>query len=133
MKKVFGKMKLAYFFLEGIEVNIEIGVLPHERGRDQRLIIDIEVGVDDTKTRVQDSPEGLAKGGFDYAQIRDCVFTATRTKTYLIETLANQIADNIMALPGALTCSVKVGKTRCWANVDRTSVLIFREANDVPA
>ena len=119
--------KMAYLFLEGIDVYIEIGVNPEEHGREQRLTIDVEVGFDDAKTHIHDSKEGLENSGFDYALIRDCVHAATRKRTYLLETIANSIADNILALPGALTCALKVSKTRCWADVDRTGVKIFRE------
>jgi dihydroneopterin aldolase len=117
---------MAYILFEGIEIDIEVGIDPQEHGRHQRLLIDIEVGFDDKKTRIPDSHEGL-KEGFDYSVIRDCVIAATRTKTYLIETIANRIADAILAMPNALTCSVKVGKKRCWTNVALTSVKIFRE------
>ena len=72
---------MAEILLEGIEVDIEIGILPEEHGRIQRLMIDVEVGFDDRQTRIPDSPEGL-KQGFDYTAIRQCVIEATRTKTY---------------------------------------------------
>lgn len=116
---------MAYILLEGIEIDIEVGINPQEHGRMQRLLIDVEVGFDDKKTRVTDSPEGL-KDGFDYSVIRDCVIMATRTKTYLVETIANRIADAVLSIPNALTCSVKVGKKRCWTNVALTSVKISR-------
>lgn len=118
---------LAQIFLEGIEIDIEVGIEPQELGRVQRLTIDVEVGFDDRLTRIPDSPEGL-KGGFDYSAVRQCVLAATRTKTYLLETIANRIADSILALPNALTCSVKVSKKRCWANVELTSIRISRSA-----
>jgi dihydroneopterin aldolase len=116
---------MAHILFEGIEIDIEVGIDPQEHGRFQRLLIDVEVGFDDKKTRVPDSEEGL-KDGFDYTAIRNCVVAATRTKTYLIETIANRIADAILALPNALTCSVKVGKKRCWTNVAITSIKISR-------
>jgi len=119
---------MAEILLEGIEVDIEIGILPEEHGRIQRLMIDVEVGFDDRQTRIPDSPEGL-KQGFDYTAIRQCVIEATRTKTYLLETIANRIADSILAMPDALTCKVTVSKKRCWANVASTSVRISRKAS----
>jgi dihydroneopterin aldolase len=122
-------IRLAHILLEGIEVDIEIGVTPQEHGRVQRLSIDVEVGFDDKQTRIPDSKEALQSGGIDYSYIRDCVHLATRTKTYLIETIANRIADSVLKLPDVLTCTVKVCKNRCWADVERTSVRIFRERN----
>ena len=120
-------VQLAYMQLEGIEIDIEIGILPQEHDRIQRLTIDVEVGFDETLTRIPDSPEGL-KQGFDYTAIRQSVIEATRTKTYLLETIANRIADSILSMPNARTCAVKVTKKRCWANVAATSVKISRRA-----
>ena len=120
--------QMALILLEGIEIDIEIGIEPQEHGRIQRLVIDVEVGFDDQRTRIPDSPEGL-KQGFDYSAIRNCVLAATQTKTYLLETIANRIADSILAMPNALTCSVKVSKRRCWANVELTSIQIFRKSS----
>jgi len=122
------EIRMAYILFEGIEIDIEVGIDPQEHGRFQRLIIDVEVGFDEKKTQIPDSEEGL-KEGFDYTAIRNCVIAATRTKTYLIETIANRIADSILAIPSALTCSVKVGKKRCWTNVAITSVKICRIKN----
>ena len=118
---------MAQILLEGIEVDIEIGIDPQEHGRIQRLVIDVEVGFDDQQTRIPDSPEGL-KTGFDYSAVRHCVMAATQTKTYLLETIANRIADSVLAMPNALTCSVKVSKRRCWANVELTSIKVFRKS-----
>lgn len=118
-------VQLAYILMEGIETDIEIGIEPSEHGRIQRLVIDVEVGFNDQQTRIPDSPEGL-KQGFDYSAIRNSVLDATHTKTYLLETIANRIADSVLAMPNALTCSVKVSKGRCWANVELTSIKIFR-------
>ena len=116
---------LAFIELEGIDVTLEIGVAPHEKERKQRLIIDVIVGIADKMTRIADSEAGLTDG-FDYGQVRTCVMEAAESKVYLLETLANRVADGVLLLPGALTCSVKVTKTRCWADVEGTSVRVDR-------
>jgi len=118
---------MAHIQLEGVEVDIEVGIDPHEHGRIQRLVIDVEVGFDDKKTRIPDSPEGL-KEGFNYATIRECISGATQTKNYLLETIANRIADSVLAIPDALSCSVKVSKRRCWPDVALTSIKISRQS-----
>jgi dihydroneopterin aldolase len=121
------RVHLAFVNLRGIEVDMEIGVDPQEHGRVQRLIIDVEVGFDNAKTRIHDSKEGLL-AGFDYSKVRTCVQEAVQPRTYLLETIANKIADDIFKLPGALTCDITVCKRRCWANVEATSIRIQREA-----
>lgn len=121
-------VRLAQVSLEGIEVDLEIGIEPQEHGRIQRLIIDVEVGFDERKTRIPDSAEGL-KEGFDYATIRNCVLAATEHKTYLLETVANRIADSLLMIPFVLQCSVKVSKNRCWPDVASASIKISRESD----
>jgi FolB domain-containing protein len=119
-------VKLAFVQFEGIDVTMEIGIHSKELGRQQRITIDIEVGFADHKTNIEDSAEGL-KHGFDYSQVYDCVREATSKKVNLLETLTNKIANSILMLDGALTCSVKVSKNRFWANIDRTGLKIYRE------
>ncbi len=118
--------KLAFIEFERIDVTLEIGVAPHEKQRTQRLLIDVVVGIDDKMTQIGDSAEGLADG-FDYAQVRTSVMDAVAPKVYLLETLANRVAAGVLKLHGALTCSVKVTKTRCWPDVEGVSVWIDRE------
>lgn len=121
------QIALAFVELKGIHFDMEIGVLPREKDRKQRVTIDVEVGYPDSRTRIPDSEEGLQEG-FDYSKIQECVRAAIEPKVCLIETLANRIADSILAVPGALTCSVKISKERVWSNVPTTSISIYREA-----
>lgn len=121
-------VRLAFVALEGMSVDMEIGVLPQEHGRIQRLMVDVQVGFDDALTRIADSREGLQQG-FDYSRVHGIVREAAQPRTYLLETLANRIADQIFTMRGALSCMVKVSKSRCWGDVESTSVQIFREAD----
>jgi dihydroneopterin aldolase len=121
-------VKLAFLSLEGITIDLEIGVDPQEQGRIQRLFVDVQVGVDDARTQIPDSKEGLLHG-FDYSKVRTCVKEAAATRTYLLETIANRIVDGIFKIPGALTCSVKVSKNRIWGDVEMTSVQVHREVS----
>ena len=119
-------VKLAYVALEGMSIDLEIGVAPQEHGRIQRLFVDVQVGIDDAKTHLVDSKEGLLEG-FDYAKVHTCVKEVASMRTYLLETIANRVAEGVFKIPGALTCSVKVSKNRCWGDVEMTSVQIHRE------
>jgi dihydroneopterin aldolase len=121
-------VKLAFLSLEGITIDLEIGVDPQEQGRIQRLYVDVQVGVDDARTQIPDSKEGLLQG-FDYSKVRTCVKEAAATRTYLLETIANRIVDGIFQIPGALTCSVKVSKNRIWGDVEMTSVQVHRQVS----
>ena len=106
---------------------MEIGVHPSEIGRIQKIVIDIEVGFDDALTRIPDSKDGLLDG-FDYSNVKTCVDEVVKERIHLLETVANNIADRILKLRGALTCEITVTKKRCWGNVQTTSIRIQREA-----
>ena len=118
---------LAFARLQGIEIDMEIGVHPSEIGRIQKIVIDIEVGFDDALTRIPDSKDGLLDG-FDYSNVKTCVDEVVKERIHLLETVANNIADRILKLRGALTCEITVTKKRCWGNVQTTSIRIQREA-----
>jgi dihydroneopterin aldolase len=119
-------VKLAFVALEGMSIDLEIGVAPQEYGRIQRLFVDVQVGFDDARTRIPDSKEGLLQG-FDYSMVHSVVKEAASERTYLLETIANRVVEGVFKIPGALTCSVKVSKSRCWGDVEMTSVQVHRE------
>lgn len=122
-------IKLAHITLENLHVDMQIGIAPSEIGKTQRVRFDVKVGVADAKTHIDDSIEGLRQG-FDYSKLRNCVVEATKAiegaHPKLLEPLANRIADAVMVHPEALTCSVKVTKSRPWSDVETVSVEVTR-------
>jgi dihydroneopterin aldolase len=117
--------ELAYFSLESIELDIEIGIHHSEIGKKQRILVDVSVGVSNSLTNIEDTKEGLSSG-YDYSQIYEAVRGAAKKSTNLIETLANRIAESILLNSDVVTCTVKVTKLRLWEDVARISVLLSK-------
>lgn len=96
-------------FMRGLELEAEVGVHPHERGRTQPLVVDAEVelsprtvgGIGDTVNY-----ELLAQ----YAR-----HLAARGHVELVETYAQDLARALMRETGALRVRVRVEKPAALA------------------
>lgn len=117
---------LALIQLEGIVCDLEIGILPSEIGRTQRITIDVTVGFPDSMTRIADNEEDLVQRGFDTRLVREVISQCSISKTGLLETLANNMCDKLLDLPGALTVQLKITKNYTWADTEKTSLVISR-------
>ncbi len=93
--------------LEGLFVQAGIGVYPHEHGIEQRLVIDVAV-----ETDVREAARAGALGAsVDYdAHARLCREVARSQHHDLIETVAEKIADRVLALPRVARVRVRVEK-----------------------
>ena len=117
---------LAFIQLEGIVNDMEVGVLPSEQGRKQRLTIDVTVGFPDKMTQIGDSEEELVNKGLDTRLIREAIRDSCNEKTQLLETIANRACANLFSIPGILTVQLKITKTYAWADTEKTSLTISR-------
>lgn len=91
-------------FMRGLRLDAEIGVHPHERGRVQPLVVDVEVELTPrTVEHIADTVnyELLA----DYARA-----LAARGHVELVETYAQDLARAVLRETGALSVTVRVGK-----------------------
>lgn len=81
-------------FIRGLELAAVIGVYEIERQAPQRLVANLEVDCD---TRAAASSDAVADT-LDYQQItRDIERFVESTQFYLVETLANRLADRLLA------------------------------------
>ena len=91
--------------VEGIEVFAYHGVLPEEKERGQRFLIDVRLELAGVPGR--DELEDTV----DYARVAgDAARLAADTRFDLIETLAGRIADRVMEDPRILHASITVCK-----------------------
>jgi dihydroneopterin aldolase len=120
------KTPLAVVTLEGIVCDMEIGILPSEQGRTQRITFDVSVGFPDSMTRIADTEADLTDRGFDTRLVRAAISAACVDKAGLLETIANDACDRLLAIPGALTVQLKISKSYTWADTEKTSLLISR-------
>lgn len=81
-------------FIRGLELAAVIGVYEAERQAPQRLVADLELDCDTRAAAVSDAVEDT----LDYQQIaHDIEHFAVSTRFYLVETLANRLADRLLA------------------------------------
>lgn len=120
------EISLAFIQIEGLINDLELGILPKEQGRKQRISIDVTVGFPDSMTQISDSEEALLNHGFDSRPVREIILAACVEKTALLETIANAACARILDLDGALTVSIKITKTYLMADTAKTSLTVFR-------
>ncbi len=91
-------------FMRGLRLEAEVGVHPHERGRSQPLVVDVEVTL---------SPREVAHIGdtVNYELLSDYARAlAARGHVELVETYAQDLARAVLRETGALAVTVRVEK-----------------------
>lgn len=105
---------LCEVFLEGMEIQADIGAHAHEFGVPQPLVIDVRVAIE--LPNVDDLSATL-----DYACIRRFATELAARRIVLIETFAHQLGLACLAHPGAQAVTVRIAKPRavpgCLAGV----------------
>jgi 7,8-dihydroneopterin aldolase/epimerase/oxygenase len=114
--------------IEGLRVLAPVGVLPHEFGTPQPVLISLAVDLPDAPLiPARDEMSEV----LDYRDLRALARTeAEREHTHLLETLAGRIARRALELPGVAAVRVCVAKPQVFADCDRVSVEVHAEAKD---
>ena len=110
-------------FVRGLEVQVEIGVYPHEMGARQPLIVDIEVEVDARGWR------HLADTVNYEILVAHALAIAETGHIGLVESYAQRLADACVAEPRVFTARVRVEKPRAlaqWGAVAGVEVVAVR-------
>ena len=82
--------------LIGLELDAGIGAYAHEKGVQQRLIVDVEIEVEDLS---QAAASDALDATIDYDQIAEICREVVRSRHHhLIETVAESIAQRVVAL-----------------------------------
>jgi dihydroneopterin aldolase len=108
--------------IDGLHVLAQVGVLAHEFGAPQPVLIHLSVDM-------PDAPAVPARDDMsqvlDYRGLRDLAKTeAEREHTHLLETLAGRIAQRALELPGVAAARVRVAKPQVFADCDAVSVAV---------
>jgi dihydroneopterin aldolase len=110
-------------FVRGLEVQVEIGIYPHELGARQPLMVDIEVEVDAHGWR------HLADTVNYEILVAHALAIAETGHIGLVESYAQRLADACVAEPRVLTARVRVEKPRAlaqWGAVAGVEVVAVR-------
>lgn len=102
-----------YLTIDGLTVSGAHGHYAHERTREQEFAVTLKVG---TRLRRAGQSDALADT-IDYDVLKRIVEeTFAKESRYLIESLAETIAERILSATSAMEATVSIRKTAVWDN-----------------
>ena len=115
------KVRSARILLESLEVQVDIGFHDFEVGAPQRLLVTVEIWLDDVRMPADDDPARAWNYDFLRAEVEEL---ATARRYNLQETLAHAIFDRIAAFRGVKALRVRTSKPDVYAQAHGVGVEI---------
>jgi len=123
------KVRSARILLEGLEILVDIGFHEFEIGAPQRLLVTIELWLDDAAAPADDEPARA----WNYDFLRTEVTEIASARRYnLQETLAHEIFQRIAAFRGIRNLRVRLSKPDVYADAHGVGVEIASFAGQWP-
>ena len=114
--------------IDGLRVLARVGVLAHELGAPQPVLISVSVDMPDAPSVPERDEMSQV---LDYRRLRELAkVEAEREHTHLLETLAGRIAEGALRLPGVAAARVRVAKPQVFADCDMVSVQVQVQHSD---
>jgi dihydroneopterin aldolase len=118
--------RLRLVFVRGLTLQARLGIYPHEKAAPQRVIIGVELAVEDEAAPSAIGTDEL-KRVVDYERVvRAARAAAADGHTLLVETLAERIAAAALADPRVLRARVSVEKPDAFPDAASVGVVIER-------
>ncbi len=118
--------RLRLVFVRGLAVQARLGVYPHEKAAPQRVVIGVELAVEDEAAPGSVGADDLRRV-VDYERVvRAARAVAEGGHTLLVETLAERIAAAALEDPRVLRARVSVEKPDAFPDVASVGVVIER-------
>jgi len=115
------KVRSARIFLESLEVRADIGFHDFEVGSPQRLLVSVEIWLEDAAPPPDDDPASAWKYDFLRSEIEEI---ASERRYNLQETLAHTVFDRIAAFRGVKDVRVRTSKPDVYAEAAGVGVEI---------
>lgn len=113
--------KSARILLDELEVQADIGFHDFEIGARQRLLVTIEVWLEDSASPAEDSPEHA----WDYDFVRQQAIELAQARRYnLQETFARALYDRVAAVRGVKALRITTSKPDIYADARGVGVQI---------
>lgn len=110
-------------FIQELEISCVIGTLPKERRRKQKVVIDLEFPAPIQKAARRDNLEDA----LNYQRIAECATRfVSRSRFYLIETLAERLAQALLREFELKNITLRVSKPDAIRNAKNVGVEIRR-------
>ena len=117
-------LRLREVFIRGLELQARLGVHAHEKAAPQRILIHVELQVEDEGAGI--GPDDLGRV-VDYERVvqaaRD---TVARGHMLLVETLAESIAAAALVDPRVVQARVRIEKPDAFPDIASVGVTIAR-------
>jgi dihydroneopterin aldolase len=114
-------------FVRGLTLQARLGVHPHEKAAPQRVVIHVELAVEDDAAPDRVGADDLRRV-VDYGQVvRAARAAVAEGHTLLVETLAERIAAAGLADPRVLRARVTVEKPDAYPDVAAVGVTVERQ------
>jgi dihydroneopterin aldolase len=115
------KVRTAKILLDSLEVESDIGFHDFEIGNPQRLLVTVEIWLEDVRLPEADDPNAA----WDYDYLRTEVRTLAAARRYnLQETLAHAIFDRFAALHGVRALRIATSKPDIYPDARQVGVEI---------
>ena len=115
------KVRSARILLEGLEVQADIGFHEFEIGSPQRLLVTVEIWLDDLAAPAKDDPERA----WDYDFLRGEVAEIAQARRYnLQETLAHAMFERLAAFRGTRALRIRLSKPDVYPDAHGVGVEI---------
>jgi len=115
------RVRSARIFLESLEVHTDIGFHEFEVGAPQRLLVSVEIWLDDVAVPLGDDPERA----WDYDFLRAEVQEISGSRRFnLQETLAHAVFDRLAAFRGVKALRVRTSKPDIYPDAQGVGVEI---------
>ena len=115
------KVRSARILLEGLEVKADIGFHDFEIGSPQRLLVTIEIWLEDSKLPSDDDPARAWNYDFVRSEVREL---AAARRYNLQETLAHAIFERISAFRGVRALRLHMAKPDVYPDTEAVGVEI---------
>jgi dihydroneopterin aldolase len=115
------RVRSARILLESLEVTLDIGFHEFEVGAPQRLLVSVEIWLEDATLPADDDPQHAWNYDFLRSQVREI---AASRRFYLQETLAHAVFERLAAFRGVLALRVRTSKPDIYPDAHGVGVEI---------
>jgi 7,8-dihydroneopterin aldolase/epimerase/oxygenase len=115
------KVRSARIVLDSLEVQVDIGFHDFEVGAPQRLVVTVELWLDDVSIPADDDPAHAWNYDFLRSEVQEI---ASSRRFNLQETLAHAVFDRLAAFRGVLALRVRTSKPDIYADAHGVGVEI---------
>ena len=119
-------LRLRQVFVRGLQLQARLGVHAHEKAAPQRILVHVELAVEDESAAIGIGPDDLARV-VDYERVVEAARSAVaRGHVMLVETLAETVAAAALVDPRVKLARVSIEKPDAFPDVASVGVTIER-------